>query len=59
MKNPKWFQKHDEAAEAAKIEDAPLWDTHSQPDRYMVGDPTIEDEEAPENAEWEQLDPQD
>lgn len=57
MSNPKWFQKYDKAVEEAKSEDVPLWDTHSQPDRYMVGHPTVEDEEAPENGEWEQLDP--
>lgn len=57
MSNPKWFQKYGEAAEEAKNENVPLWDTHSQPDRYLVGHPIIEDEEAQENEEWGQLDP--
>lgn len=57
--NPKMYTNYNEAKEEAQESGKELWDTHQQPERYMVGTPTIEMEEEADNEEWEQLDPKD
>jgi len=47
--------QYNEAKKEAKEFDLPLWDTHQLPDRYMVGFPTIDEEEDERFSDWEQL----
>jgi len=49
------YQTYAQAVRAANLSQQPLWDTHCQPDRYVVGWLSCEIEEAPENSEWEQV----
>lgn len=54
--NPfKMFSKYQEAEKEAKESRYPLWDTHSLPERYGVGYPTIEMEDDDGNEDWEEL----
>ena len=47
------FKNYNEAKAAAKKSKSTLWDTKSLPERYGVGEPTVEMEEDPNNSEWE------
>jgi hypothetical protein len=55
--NPfKMFKNYEEAKKEAQKTGAKLWDTHSLPERWGVGEPTIEMEEDEDNQDWEILD---
>lgn len=49
------FENYDEAQEYAQETGLPLWDTHTLPWRYYVGHLSVEVEEDPDNADWEQI----
>lgn len=51
----KMFGNYDEAKAEADASGEPLWDTRTLPERYAVGELSVEVEEDPDNAEWEQL----
>lgn len=48
-------RQYDEARDLANETNQPLWDTHQIPDRYVVGHPTVEMEEDPDNEEWTEI----
>jgi hypothetical protein len=50
----KTYTNYKEAKKEADKTGAPLWDTHTSPDRYVVGELTAEIEEDPDN-DWTQL----
>lgn len=51
----KTYTNYNEAVEAALATGLPLWDTHTTPDRYVVGHLSAEVEAAAENAEWTEV----
>ena len=52
----KMFGKYDEAKKEAEESNQPLWDTRQLPERYGVGETTIEIEEDEDNQDWELID---
>lgn len=51
----KAYTNYDEAVEAARATGLPLWDTHTLPDRYVVGRPSVDEEADPDNGEWTEV----